>query len=94
MVQAVITSDTAGEAAEKENPPTLAKRTAASKPVTDSEDIVTELPLEEWLLIIATTVKRYEEAGGDISYEQHPDRFVINLHKVMYDEKKRKLELV
>lgn len=91
MDSSVTTSATVGAETKPAAPNTLAKPTENLEEVTDSEAIVTELPLDEWLLVLATTAKRYETAGGNISYEQHPDKFVINLHRVLYDEQKRAL---
>lgn len=94
MKRLATTLDTDGAEEPIAAPNTLAKRTENLEPAADSEDIVTELPLYEWLLVMATTAKRYEAAGGDISYEQHDDRFVINLHNVLYDEEKRALVFI
>jgi hypothetical protein len=91
MDNLVITSDTDGEAAGTATPNTSAKPTESLEEQPVSKITVDELPLLEWLMVLATTTKRYEEAGGDISFEQHDDRFVINLHQVFYDEKKRVL---
>ena len=93
MDNSVITSDTDGEAVKTATPNTSAKRTANLEEQPVSKTIVDELPLLEWLMVLATTAKRYEEAGGNISFEQHDDRFVINLHQVLYDEQKRVLTL-
>lgn len=93
MARSVITSDTVGGAAPTAPDDTLAKQTENLDALNDSEDIVTELPLEEWLLVLATTARRYEEAGGQVIYEQYQDKFVIHLQGVFYDEKERKLRV-
>ena len=94
MKPLATTSATVGAAVAPEECNTSAKPTENLEPAADSEAIVTELPLYEWLLVMATTAKRYEAAGGDISYEQHEDKFVINLHNVLYDEQKRALVFI
>ena len=95
METPVTTSATAGGAADGGAPNTSAKRIATSTAPSASKptERVSDMPLSEWLLMLATTVKRYEQAGGEVAYYQHKDGFVIQLLGVAYDEAEQALYL-